>query len=68
MHQSKYNVKCRDSALFSYNSLEASDNQQEIGASYNIITNDVGQIKTILFSIKFASSNGQNTVNGLTKL
>jgi hypothetical protein len=29
-HQSKYNVKCRDSALFLYNSLEISDFIQEI--------------------------------------
>jgi hypothetical protein len=33
-HQSKYNVKCRDSALFSYNSLEKTDLNQEIGV-YN---------------------------------
>jgi len=33
-HQSKYNVKCRDSALFSYNSLEKTGLNQEIGV-YN---------------------------------
>lgn len=65
-HQSKYNVKCRDSALFLYNSLEKTDSNQEIGI---FITNLFIQILNFNrnFFIKFASFVSLNTANGLMR-